>query len=144
LFESPGGRWDGYKDEKIDDLTYKIEAKGNGLTGPERVHDIALLRAAKLGEEKGFDLLIVQEASRLLGCKQGFGFHISELIVRYGNHDNIAGIGSVLSIPSEIERLEESLERPVYDARLKEKRYIENARACQATRSKRNLQKYGN
>lgn len=50
----PRGVAGGYADRQLDERTWIISANGNEFTSAERVKDIALLRAAEIGRERGF------------------------------------------------------------------------------------------
>jgi len=57
----------GYRDKEIGDGEFSIVATGNRLTGKERVAEIALLRAARIAEERGRThfLILNQKSERL-------------------------------------------------------------------------------
>jgi hypothetical protein len=57
----------GYRDKEIGDGEFSIVATGNRLTAKERVAEIALLRAARIAEERGRThfLIVTQRAERL-------------------------------------------------------------------------------
>jgi hypothetical protein len=57
----------GYRDKEIGDGEFSIVATGNRVTGKERVAEIALLRAARIAEERGRThfLILNQKSERL-------------------------------------------------------------------------------
>jgi hypothetical protein len=100
----------GYRDDKIDDLTYKVMVWGTRVTALERTVDMALLRAARLGKELGHDAFVVQDSATRIHCwavnqaqVRLSATPITNLTVRYGSPETVVGIGTVLLV-GEVEK----------------------------------------
>lgn len=59
----PNGLGGGYEDVQLAADTYRVSARGNGYTDPQRVHDIVLLRSSEIALSRGYQYFtIVQSA----------------------------------------------------------------------------------
>lgn len=95
----------GYRDDKVDDLTYKVMVWGTRVTALERTVDMALLRAARLGRELGHSAFVVQDSNTRIHCwaitqaqVRLSATPITNLTVRYGTPETVVGIGDVLLV----------------------------------------------
>lgn len=55
----PQGLTGGYDEVRLNETTYQITVKGNGYTSNDRARDLALLRAADLTTQAGYERFIV-------------------------------------------------------------------------------------
>ena len=55
----PMGLMGGVDDLQLNDTTYRIIARGNGVTSSERVHDFVLLRASEIAISRGYHGFVV-------------------------------------------------------------------------------------
>lgn len=53
----------GVNDLQLNDTTYRITARGNGYTNPERVQDFVLLRASEIAMSRGYAGFIINGAA---------------------------------------------------------------------------------
>lgn len=59
----PMGVMGGVDDMQISDATYRIRARGNGFTNPERVEDFVLLRASEIAIQRGYPYFIIMQST---------------------------------------------------------------------------------
>ncbi|MGU3476437.1 CC0125/CC1285 family lipoprotein [Methylobacterium sp. D48H] len=62
----------GYDELRLSENTYRVSVKGNGFTSKERAGDIALLRAAELTLESGYDRFSVVGGEGVSSQVSGF------------------------------------------------------------------------
>ncbi len=123
----------GYQDSRIEDNRVRITYRGDGATSPERVEDYALLRAAELALEGGYDWFRVvrrdlsgeEKGGVSLGAGLGTGSYGRSSGVSVGVGGNLGRIGSSQYYTARLEALFGKGEKPadgpengeVYDAR---------------------------
>lgn len=83
----PEGLTGGYSELQLSQDTYRISVAGNGYTSTRRAEEIALLRAAELTLEKGFERFIVGSG----GVRQEYAGRTDVQATRVGNSVIVTG-----------------------------------------------------
>ncbi|MDW3098011.1 MAG: hypothetical protein R8J41_07945 [Alphaproteobacteria bacterium] len=96
LFGDDGPK--GYKDEKIDDLTYNVFARGTEVSSMETASNVAFLRVARLGEELGQESFLILDTLSLVYCYRppasafvAYPMPTFQYTVRYGSIEELTG-----------------------------------------------------
>ena len=88
----PATKSGGYSETFLAQDTVRVFFRGNAQTEPEQTHDFAMLRAAELGQQRGFKFMVILNGGNRLEHSQfssptygaGFGFGAYRMVGRHG------------------------------------------------------------
>lgn len=123
-------RTTGYRDSKIDERNYKVEAIGNEVTSKEHVEKMVLYRAAEIGSENGFSSYIVTSKQTGAWCGAHTGNPQVRTEVRYFKEGERPENGEIRVVEQVLRELQHDVHYPASSTEAKKEAYIANIASC--------------